>query len=185
MPTQIEPPLSSADLPPHDFDMPIVLRKGTRSSTAHPISTFVTYAFLHPSFCQFALSMSAESLPKDYQEAMLLPHWKAVMDEEMQALLTCGTWDLVARPEGTGIVNCRWVFHIKYKPDGSVDKYKARLAAPGFTQSYGNDYEENFSIVARLNSIRVILSVAVNHSWDIHQLDVKNAFLYGDLAEQV
>ena len=181
-PTQPEPPPLSADLPPQDLDIPIALRKGTQSSTTHPISTFVSYDSLHPSFCQFALSISSESIPKNYQEAFLLSHWKAAMDEEMQALLSRGTWDLVTR---RGIASCRWVFTVKYKPDGSVDRYKARLVARGFTQSYGIDYKETFSPVAHLNSIRVILSVVVNNLWDMHQLDVKNAFLYGDLVEQV
>ena len=91
----------------------------------------------------------------------------------------------MARPEGTGIVSCWWIFTIKYKPDGSVDRYKVRLVARGFTQSYSIDYEVTFSLMALLNSIRVILSVAINNSWDLRQLDVKNALLYGDLAEQV
>ena len=90
------------------------------------------------------------------------------MDEKMQALHSRGTWDLVARLEGTTIVSCQWIFTIKYKLDGSVDRYKARLVARGFTQSYDINYDETFSSVARLNSIRVILSVAINNSWDIH-----------------
>ena len=92
---------------------------------------------------------------------------------------------MVVRLEGTDIVSCRWVFNIKYKLDGSIDGYKARLVVRGFTQSYGIDYEETFSPMTCLNSIRIILSVVVNYSWDIHQLNVKNAFLYGNLTEQV
>ena len=74
---------------------------------------------------------------------------------------------------------------MKYKLDRSMDWYKARLIAHGFTQTYGVDYDETFSPVARLNSIRVLLSIAVNQSWELRQVNVKNAFLYGDLAEQV
>ena len=105
------------------------------------------------------------------------------MDEKMQALTTRGTWDLVTRSEGTSKVDCRWIFTIKYMPYGSVDRYKAQLVAQGFTQSHGIDYKETFSPVARLNSIKVLLSI--NKSWDLHQLDVKNAFLYDNLAEKV
>ena len=72
--TQTKPPLSSTDLPPQDLDIPIALRKGTRSSTTYPISTFVTYDLLHPSLCQFASSISSKSIPKNYPEALLLPH---------------------------------------------------------------------------------------------------------------
>ena len=102
------------------------------------------------------------------------------MDEEITALITRGTWELVPRTNGAIVVTCRWVYTVKYKADGSIDRYKARLVARGFTQTYGVDYEETFSPVARLNSIRVILSLALNNSWDLCQLDVNNAFLYGD-----
>ena len=77
------------------------------------------------------------------------------------------------------------MFTIKYKLDGHIDKYKAYLVAPGFTLTYGIDYFETFSMIARLNSIRVILSITVNNSWEMCQLDVKNIFLYGDLTDYV
>ena len=83
------------------------------------------------------------------------------------------------------MVGCRWVYTLKYRPDGSVDRYKARLVAKGYTQTYGIDYFKTFSPVARLNSIRILFSLAVNMDWAMHQLDVKNAFLYGDLDEEV
>ena len=88
-------------------------------------------------------------------------------------------------PVGATKVTCRWVFTVKYKADDTIDRYKARLVASGFTQTYGIDYAETFSLVVRLNSIRVILSIAINNSWDLCQLDVKNAFLYGDLTDYV
>ena len=82
----------------------------------------------------------------------------------MQALMSHGTWDLVPRPTETNIVTCRWVFTVVYKPDGMIDRNKTHLAARGFTQEYGVDYAETFSPVARLNSIRVLLSIAINQS---------------------
>ena len=84
------------------------------------------------------------------------------MDEEMQALVFRGTWDLIFRPVGINVVICRWVFTVKYKPDGMVDRYNARLVAHGFIHEYGVDYAETFSPVAQLNFIRVILSIAIN-----------------------
>ena len=83
------------------------------------------------------------------------------------------------------MVGSKWVFTVKYKADGEVERYKTRLVAQGFTQTYGIDYEETFAPVAKLNSIRVLLSLAVNLDRELHELDVKNAFLNGTLNEEV
>lgn len=81
-------------------------------------------------------------------------------------------------------LGCKWVYTLKYNPDGTIQRYKARLVAKGFTQSYGVDYFET-SLAAKLNSIRVILSIAANFQWPLYQLDVKNAFLHGDLQAEI
>jgi len=103
----------------------------------------------------------------------------------MEALLKNNTWTLVPLLEGKRIVGCRWVFAVKHKVDGSVDRYQARLVAKGYTQTYGVDYQETFSPLAKLNIVRVLLSLAANLDWPLHQLDVKNAFLHGELKEEV
>jgi len=107
------------------------------------------------------------------------------MDEEMEALASRGTWELVSAPTDAVIVGCRWVFTLKYRPNDSVDRYEARLVAEEYTQTYSIDYFETFSQVGRMNSIRILFSFAVNLSWPLFQLDVKNAFLYEDLQEEV
>ncbi|RVW27193.1 Retrovirus-related Pol polyprotein from transposon RE1 [Vitis vinifera] len=87
--------------------------------------------------------------------------------------------------QGKKVVGCKWVLTIKSKADGSVQRYKAKLVAKGFTQTYGIYYQETFASVTKINSIRVLLSLAVNSNWPLHQLDVKNVFLNGDLEEEV
>ncbi|RVW29639.1 Retrovirus-related Pol polyprotein from transposon TNT 1-94 [Vitis vinifera] len=103
----------------------------------------------------------------------------------MNALKKNGTWEVVDLPREKKVVGCKWVFTIKSKADGSVERYKARLVVKGFTQNYEIDYQETFAPVAKINSIRVLLSLAVNSNWPLHQLDVKNVFLNGDLEEEV
>ncbi|KAL9434213.1 hypothetical protein AB3S75_015674 [Citrus x aurantiifolia] len=107
------------------------------------------------------------------------------MLEEMRALEKNATWEKVDLPDGKTTVGCKWVFTVKYNSDGSLERYKARLVAKGFTQTYGVDYSETFSPVAKLNTVRVLLSIAANLDWPLNQLDVKNAFLNGDLEEEV
>jgi len=103
----------------------------------------------------------------------------------MTALEKNQTWEIVTLPQGKRTVGCKWVFSTKYKADGSIERHKARLVAKGYTQTYGIDYQETFSPVAKLNTVRVLLSIAANLDWPLHQFDVKNAFLHGDLEEEV
>ncbi|CAL2250164.1 unnamed protein product [Prunus armeniaca] len=107
------------------------------------------------------------------------------MNEELSALHKTGTWDLVPLPPGKHAVGCRWVYKIKIKSDGSLERYKAPLVTKGFTQEYGLDYEETFAPVAKMTSVRTLLAVASVHQWSLSQMDVKNAFLNGDLFEEV
>nr|GEZ43937.1 putative reverse transcriptase, RNA-dependent DNA polymerase [Tanacetum cinerariifolium] len=102
-----------------------------------------------------------------------------------KALKKNKTWDQCALPQGKKPVGCRWIFTLKYKPDGTVERYKAQLVAKGHTQTYGIDYSETFFPVTKMDTIRVLLSVASNQGWPLHQFDVKNAFLHGELKEKV
>ena len=92
---------------------------------------------------------------------------------------------MVELPIGKKTIGCKWVFSVKYKSDGTIDRYKARLVAKGYTQTYGIDYQETFAPVAKMNTIRVLLSLAINLDWSLKQFDVKNVFLHSDLIEEV
>jgi hypothetical protein len=140
-------------------------------------------AHLHDYHCFSVLASLHE--PHSYREASADPLWQKAMSDELDALSKTHTWDLVDLPPGKFAVGCKWVYKIKTRADGSVERYKARLVAKGFAQEYGIDYEETFAPVARLTSVRSLLAVAAVRHWQLFQMDVKNAFLNGDLTEEV
>ena len=126
-----------------------------------------------------------EEIPRTAEEAMRHKHWKEAMITEMKALMKNNTWVKGKLPEGVKTVGCRWVFTIKRRPDGTIERYKARLVAKGYTQTYGVDYAETFSPVAKVNTVRVLFSIAANKDWPLHQFNVTNAFLHGELPKPV
>ena len=103
----------------------------------------------------------------------------------MKTLQKNCTWEMVKLPMGKKTIGCKWVFSVKCKSNRTIDRYKARLVAKGYAQAYGIDYQETFTPVAKMNIVRVILSLAINVDWSLKQFDTKNAFLHGDLLEEV
>jgi hypothetical protein len=107
------------------------------------------------------------------------------MLEEMEALEKNRTWDLVPCLKGKKVVDYKWVYMVKQDANGQIKRYKARLVARGYSQMYVIDYDETFAPVAKMTTIRTLISCAANFDWPLYQLDVKNAFLHGDLQEEV
>ena len=107
------------------------------------------------------------------------------MESEIDSMYVNQVWSLVDAPEGVNPIGCKWVYKKKIGADGQVETYKARLVAKGFRQKQGIDYEETFSPVAMLKSIRIMLAIAAYHDYEIWQMDVKTAFLNGFLEEEV
>lgn len=107
------------------------------------------------------------------------------MGVEITALETKKTWTVVSLPPGKHAIGCRWVFTIKYNPDGTVDRLKVRLVAKGYTQVEGVDYIDTFFPVAKLTSVKLLLGLASAFVWSLTQMDVSNAFLHGDLDEEI
>jgi hypothetical protein len=123
--------------------------------------------------------------PTTYQEASGILEWQLAMIDELAALERTGTWDIVSLPSHVVPITCKWVFKVKTKSDGYIERYKARLVARGFQQTQGLDYDETFAPVAHMTTVRTLIAVATSSSWTISQMDVKNAFLNGDLHEEV
>lgn len=106
------------------------------------------------------------------------------MEEEYESTLKKKTWELVELPKGKQPIGCKWLYKPKLKANGSIDKYKARLVAMGYSQKESIDCEETFAPVTKLNTIIMLIVLATKHHWTIHQLDVKSTFLNGELKEE-
>ena len=129
-----------------------------------------------------------DDTPTTILEALASPdaaYWKEEIQSEMDSILANGTWELIERPYGWKHVWCKWVFKKKLRADGTIEKYKARLVAKGYTQKEGEDFFDTYSPVARLTTIWVLLSMAASHGLLVHQMDVKTAFLNGELDEEI
>jgi hypothetical protein len=123
--------------------------------------------------------------PTCFEQAVGNLKWDDAMDEKVAALDANATWELVALPKDKKPIGCKWVYKVKHNADGSVNKYKARLVAKGYAQTYGIDYEETYSPIAKMTTIRSIITMAIAKGWSLHQMDVKNVFFHGDLQEEM
>jgi hypothetical protein len=157
---------------------------------SHPYGTRLKHNIRQPKkqtdgTVTYSMVRSSISEPNSYVVALKDPLWRQELDAEICALLKNDTWHLVPPRAGLNIIDCKWVFKIKQKSYGSVDRYKARLVAKGFKQQYGVDYDATFSPVVKPTTIRLLLSLAVSRGWVIRQIDIENAFLHGFLDEEV
>ncbi|KAL0560291.1 hypothetical protein IC582_000691 [Cucumis melo] len=119
------------------LNMPIALRRGTRSCTKHSMCNYMSHSNLSPKFKAFIASLNTATVLKNINETMKSPKWKTIVMEEMRVLEKNKTWDLCTLPKGHKTMRCKWVFILKFKSNGTLDRYKARLVARGFTQAYG------------------------------------------------
>jgi hypothetical protein len=124
-------------------------------------------------------------VPSFVRTALVDPNWRRAIEEEFAALIANNTWDLVPHPVGSNVVTGKWIFKHKFNSDDSLERYKARWVLRDFTQRPGVDYDETFSPVVKPATVCTVLSLAVSHSWPVHQLDVKNVFLHSTLSETV
>lgn len=156
-----------------------------QQSTAHPMSQFLSYSNLSDQFHAYITTLTKYPTPNSYKQACKVKEFCDAMDEEIGAFERTHTWSVCSLPQGKKPVGCKWIYTVKLKADGSLERYKARLVAKGYTQKEGLDYVETFSPVARMATVKFLLSVAAPRKWFLDQLDVSNAFLSGDLQEEI
>lgn len=157
-----------------------------QSSSLTP-STFpyVISPHLSQPYVSYLFNITVVQEPSSYQVARSQPQWVKAMEQELAALESNKTWELVSLPTGKRAIGNKWVYKLKLKPNGEVDRCKARLVAQGFNQKQGIDYQEVFSPVAKLVTIRLLFAIASSLSWPVHQVDVNNAFLHGFLHDEI
>ena len=156
-----------------------------KSSTSFLLGHYISWTHFSPSHCSFLTKVIDHDEPRTYSQAVKSPLWRDAMSVEIRALISNNTWSLCSLPHGKTAIGCKWVYKIKYHSDGSIDRYKARLVTKGYTQIEGIDYHDTFVPVAKLVTLRLLLSIDITKNWSLHQLDVNNAFLQGDLHEEV
>ncbi|KAH9717541.1 hypothetical protein KPL71_021864 [Citrus sinensis] len=169
--------------PPSPPPEPILRRpqKGTR----YPLCNFVSYHRYSPQHRSFTVAVSQDIEPTSYAKATSHSHWQEAMQSELAALEANHTWSLTSLSPGKKPIGCRWVYKIKRHLDGTIERFKARLVVKGYTQLEGIDYHDTFSPTAKMITVRCLLALAAAQNWSLHQLDVNNAFLHGDLHEEI
>ncbi|KAL2924831.1 Retrovirus-related Pol polyprotein from transposon TNT 1-94 [Bienertia sinuspersici] len=136
-------------------------------------------------FSAFLSTLINDQDPVKYEEAVKHSQWVKAMNEEIEALERNNTWKLTPLPPGKKAIGCKWLYRTKYNADGTLERHKARVVALGCRQLEGIDYTETFAPVAKMTTVRAILAVAALENWYVNQMDVKNAFLHGELEENV
>ncbi|CAN0920957.1 Retrovirus-related Pol polyprotein from transposon RE2 [Linum grandiflorum] len=181
---------------PPSYQRPIVSSSAryTRPSTTHfrpaqqskhPMTTRAATNKLKPKTFTASLLTSPFLEPRTFKEAIKHDRWHRAMKTENDALIRNGTWSLVPRPINVNVLGSKWIFRNKFNSDGSLQRHKARLVAQGCSQQESVDFYDTFSPVVKPTTIRLVLSIALSNGWTLRQLDINNAFLNGDLNEEV
>ncbi|CAA7057512.1 unnamed protein product [Microthlaspi erraticum] len=169
----------------HDKDDPLEVTVEFTDDINYPLSDYLDSSRFSQSHRALLAAITAGTEPTLFRDAVVYEVWCDAMKVEIGALELNKTWDLVKLPPGKRAIGCKWVYKIKYRSDGTIERYKARLVILGNNQQEGVDYTETFAPVIKITTIRVFLGVAAAKKWELHQMDVHNAFLHGDLEEEV
>ena len=187
------PPSTSSSSPvlSHKSSEPIELRRSKRARIESSFGPDFVTSFLvgdKSSFEYDACALTLDENPRSYSEAMSSVDsnfWQEAINSEIESIMSNNTWVLSDLPRGCKPLSSRWIFTKKFKPDGSLDKYKARLVVGGHRQKKGLDFFDTYSPVTKISTIRMLLALASIHNLIVHQMDVKTAFLNGELNEEI
>ncbi|XP_074301437.1 uncharacterized protein LOC141632825 [Silene latifolia] len=171
------PPDSPSNSPPESLS--------SSSGTPYALANYLNCDKFSSRHKQFLAAITTGFEPPTFRLAITDPRWCKTMEEEIAALENNGTWELTTLPSDKKALGCRWVYKIKYKSDRSIERFKARLVIFGNHQVDGIDYGETFPPVVKMVTVRTLLTVVASKDWELHQMDVHNAFLHGDLTEEV
>jgi hypothetical protein len=155
------------------------------SGIPYSFSIYISHEHLSPTYKHLCSSISAQSEPSFYHEAIKFESWREAMLAEISALEANNTWVVCDLPPHKHPIGCKWVYKIKHRADDSVERYKARLVAKGYTQCKGLDYHDTFSPETKMTIVWCFVALVAAKNWFLHQLDVNNAFLHGDLHKEV
>ncbi|KAJ0754701.1 putative RNA-directed DNA polymerase [Helianthus annuus] len=175
--------VSSSDSENNIFVDPESILRRLNRSTVTPVC-FNDYVLNSSSIDEEFLLLTDDELAY-FNDAKNKPEWMKAMRAEIESINKNNTWSLTELPRGAKAIGLKWVFKVKRNADGSLNKHKARLVAKGYVQQPGVDFDEVFAPVARLETVRLLLSFTANEEWELHHLDVKSAFLHGELKEEV
>ncbi|XP_074293736.1 uncharacterized protein LOC141620880 [Silene latifolia] len=169
-------PVSSAPSAP--TSMPV-------SGTPYSIANYVNYAKFSDAHQRYLAAITTDVEPTSFKEAIRDPRWKQAMEAEIDALEANHTWTIEELPADKKALGCMWVYKIKRNSDGAIERFKARLVTFGNHQIEGVDFVETFAPTVKMVTVRAFLTIAAINNWELHQMDVHNAFLHGDLVEEV
>ncbi|XP_070055062.1 uncharacterized mitochondrial protein AtMg00820-like [Nicotiana tomentosiformis] len=144
-----------------------VTTKRGSAKCSYSIANYVGYDHLSADYQKYLSLFSSPTEPRNFKEASQNQRWIEAMQYEVDALEQNHTWELVDLPDGKQTVGSKWVYKVKYKPNGEVNKYKARLVTKGYTQQEGLDYHETFSPISKMVTVRTLISVAASKNWPL------------------
>lgn len=157
----------------------------TTTNNPYPISSSLSYSKLSPSYQAYINNISQISIPTSFAEAQDSKEWCEAVDVEFDAMEANHTWDVAVLPPKKKAVGCRLLFSLKFNANGTLERRKVRCVTKGYTQKEGQDYNDTFSSVAKMATVKLLLKISATKKWSLTQLDVSNAFLNGDLEEEI